>query len=483
MKLTKQRSILLALVVLFSVSVAPTLYTVQAVSKDAVIEDITWEDIGTEAHYTFSNVTYNIDGTGTDVLDVSNAGIGSSVDVEPVGSNSFSGKLHTAMGFGIYADKPDLVAAQFQISGGIGASESSGPQLYTYETLSGFWEKGLAGSGAGVSVTNSTPTELFAYNEKERYNMGSHNFADNFDDDTTWWNANVSEAANAFNISSEYQELNASLTAAADLDVDEYFNNAGENAESGLWATAGERISVESFVVGYENTKVGVINDLRAYLALTEGKDFDDIVITDYNLSTAKVSYNMSEHLVSEIGTAVDYWLDSSSTSALYLGILGVPLFQIGAPSTTSQLGGSGSADILASISAKLNDIGKSVRSGAITFGTNLKQFGERTRDWITGAVSTVRKEATNAYHDIGGFIKSALSTGKATLKTAANKIVDIGKSIGTGVKNLGTNALNAVKSFGTGILKTLTNPFLLIAIVAIALGALWIISAKTDLL
>lgn len=481
MKLTKQKSILLALVVLFSVSVAPTIYTVRAVSKEAVIEDITWEDIGTEAHYTFSNVTYSTDGTGTDVLDVSNAGIASSVDSEPIDANYFSGKLHTAMGFGIYVDNPEMVSSQFQIQAGIGAGISSGPQLYTYETLSGFWEEGLAGSGAGISVTNSTPTELFAYNEKERYGMGDHDFSDNFDDDTTWWNANVSTAANAFNISSEYQELNASLTEAADLDVDEYFNNAGENKESGVWANVGESIGSESFVVGYTNIKVGVINDLRAYLALTEGKDFTDIVITDYNLSTALVSYNMSEHLVSEIGTAVDYWLDSASSSALYLGLFGVPLFQIGEASTTTSLGGSGSADILASIGAKLNDLGKSIKSGAITFGTNLKQFGDRTRDWITGAVSTARKQASDAYHDVGGFIKSALSKGKATLKTAANHIVNVGKSIGTGVRNLGTNALNAVKSFGTGILKALTNPFLLLALVIIIAIVAYVVLKKVE--
>ena len=143
-------------------------------------------------------------------------------------------------------------------------------------------------------------------------------------------------------------------------------------------------------------------------------------------MSSAKVSYNMSEHLAGEIREAVDYWLDvGTGSSAVYLGLFGVPLFQIGTVGSSTQLGGSGS-NIITSMQTALSNIGKTIKSGAITFGTNLKQFGSRTRDWIEGSWSTVRKQASDAYHDVGGFVKSALSDGWRTLKTAGSKVLDI---------------------------------------------------------
>jgi hypothetical protein len=480
MKTTKQKSLLMALVVLFSVIVAPTIIRVSATSQDAVIGDITWEDIGAEGHYTFANVTYNTDGTGTDVLDTAAVGIGASVESVASPQSSFTGKLHTSMGFGIYADKPELVAPQYQISAGVGAGISSGPQLYTYETLSGFWNK-KAGSGAGISVTNGTTTEeLFSYNQKERYDTGKHDFSDNFDSDSNWWNLNVSTAANTFNLSSEYEKYNDSLTDASELDIDLYFNNAGENKESGIRANTMERLKGETFVVGYEDAREGIINDLRSYLALLQAVDFAKIVILSYNISTAKISYNMSETLTGKIKTAVDYWISESSSSSIYLGILGIPLFKIG--TSSARVGGSGSS-LIASIGSTLNNFGKSVKSGFISFGTRLKQFGARTQDFLTGAWNTARDKASDVYHTVGGTIKSALSKGAAGLKSGANFVVNIGKSaIKTGQTIVG-KAIHAVQSFGSGILKLLTNPLLLILLIGVVCIIGYVILKKTEFL
>lgn len=480
MKLTKQKSLLMALVVLFSVTVAPTIIRVQATSKDAVIGDITWEDNGIEGHYTFANVTYNTDGTGTDVLDTAAVGIGASLESVASPQASFSGKLHTSMGTGIYVDEPELIPAQYQISAGVGAEISSGPQLYSYETLAGFWNK-EGGSGASVGVTNgSTTEELFSYNQKERYDTGKHDFSDNFDSDTNDWYANVSTAANTFNVSSEYEALNDSLTDASELDIDLYFNNAGENKESGIRASTMEHLKGETFVVGYEDAREGIINDLRSYLALLQGVDYAKIVITDYNISTAKISYNMSEALTGKIRTAVDYWKSEASSSSLYLAMMGIPLFRIG--TSSARLGGSGSA-LIASIGSTLNNIGKSVKTGFISFGTNLKQFGARTQDFLTGAWNTARTKANDLYMTVGGTIKSALSGASKTLKTGANFVVNIGKSaIKTGQTIVG-KAVHAVQSFGTSILKLLTNPLLLILLIAVVCVIGYVVLKKTEMI
>ena len=475
MKYIKTRNIAIAMFLISVVFIAPNIRFVVAISDDAVIEDITHDDIGIEGHYTFANVTYNTDGTGSDVLDSSNAGLGASLE-SFTGQESWNGRLHTGIGRGIFAP-----------NGGSGAGISAGETLWTYEDLEQKFNSG--GSGAGISVTNETTSEeLFAYDQKERYGTGGHDFASDFDSDTTWYDANCSTAANAFNISSEYEALNESLTEADGLDIDDFFNNAGDNAESktsfGYWDS---HTQGETFVVGYEDAEEGIINDLRAYLALENSKDFSDIVITSYNITTAQFSYNMSEHLTGQIRKVVDYALDEagSGSSALWLTAFGLPLLSIGSIATSPvKLGGSGSSiswDPLGAIGSALNKIGTSVKSGFVSFGTRLRQFGSTATNWVGQRIQDTQRTADKAFHTVGGTIKSALSGGYKALQSGANHIVNVGKGIIKTGQTIVQKAVHCVTGFATGIIKMLTSPIFIIVMLVVVCIVGYVVLKKTD--
>ena len=456
MKLSKVNSIFFVAITFFGIFAMPQITRVVAISQDQIIEDIDFDDIGAEGHYSFANVTYTTDGTGVDVLDGgSSAGIGASVSSSESVAY-FGGKLHTRLGFGVYVDKPEMVSARFS-SGGVGSSVG-GPQLWTYDYMKTLFASPSGGIGASVSKTNeTTDNELFEYAAKERYDTGKHKFTEDFDDETTWYDANVSTAANAFNLSSEYHTLNESLTDASEVPIDDYFNNEGDNIESG-YSYEAQHIQGETFVVGYEDDmEEGVIEDLRAYLALLNGKDLSDIVIQDYNISSVKISFNISEDLTSQMRDAADYYLDNNPSSA---GI---------------------GAGVMITVPDFLNDIGKTLKHGSISFGTKLKQFGKNTRDWLSGTFTHAKKEASKAFNTAGGFLKSCLSNAAKTAGKAKNFIVDIGQgAIKTG-QRIVQKGLNVVKSIGTGIFKLLTSPIFLIALIAVAGLAIWFIMQRRE--
>ncbi|OGU61659.1 MAG: hypothetical protein A2V66_15570 [Ignavibacteria bacterium RBG_13_36_8] len=397
---------------------APIVSQVRAESEESVFEDITWEDIGAQGLIDFSNVTYTLDGTGSDVLERI-AGLGASL----ASLNSIKGisgfRLNVMIGIGIFLPET-----------GAGASLNTKSQsLITYDQLREIY--GIPAVGYGAETNGTTSDEAFAYDEKAKYETGDHDFSTDFDDSTDWYNDNVTTACAAITMDNDYNFLNESLTEDTYMDIDTYFNNKGHSDLQGPQST--------SYVVGYSNLEEGVINDLRAWIAWNNSVEINDVVIQSYNLSQMQISYNYTENFRNQIQRVTDYYVyGAGSGSALISAALGLTL-----PTPASVL----------------TNIQKSVTSAQISLGTQLQQFGSSISKTLSNVLGSAKSTATSAANTVTGLIKSGLSTG-------SNLVVDITKMAGDGVKNLAQVPMNVATSVVSGVTSILSNPIIVLVII-----------------
>lgn len=371
--------------------------------------EMTIEDWGIHVVPSFPNVTYTIDGTGSDWWDSEAAGIGAS----RIGKQ-LSNPIRFSIGFDGYYFK-DL---------------RGNPSHVTIPEFQA--RMSSAGAGAGFQVTNTTSSDALTGMDEATYQTGSYDFKDLEDEDTNVWDKNCTTAANAFNVTSKYYKLNKTLSTAED---DEDFDNKDFDKQYL------KSESAYSFVNGYSDTREGMMMDLKNVLALLHGVDIEDIKIQSVNLSTCYITYNTTEDFVKIVKTWVDEAFD------------------------TAEGAGMGASISSFSVTNFLNSISSKVRSASISFGTGLKQFGQRTIDWIKGSIEglqgTASKAASDLYRTAKGTVKSAISGGQ---KLAVN----IGNSVGTGINKVVTKGMNILGSAATKVFSILANPILWILIVIV---------------
>lgn len=458
---TKRTLIGLGLIIGFILSFVGQVSIISASTDEIYLKDVDISDVGSELHLDFSNVTYTTDGTGTPCSGCSS--------LMSVGGGGFAGP-----------DKDCIEPARIQKSEPVSFARRFGEGLLIPETLARSSNKGstllsfeanpafrIYDTSRLMATNGTTSDEVFGTDEKAKYETGDHDFTADYDSATTWYDVNASAGANLFNVTADYKDLNASLTDATLIPYDEYFHNKDDSADTGVYT----RTEKTSLVTGYEDTRVGIIGDLSAYLALINGVDVDKIVVTDYNLSSAKISYNISDAMRSFIKDVVD---DSAGgggggggDSALF-GLNAIDplsrIFAIFFPGiiSTSAWSFPNPLKIVSSIAQK-------VTHSAISFGTKLKQFGTGMISGIIGTPGAIVKKtasvASKAVNTAGGFVKSALSRG-------SKLVVDTTVAIGKGVKNIGQKAIRIVTSVASGIFKIFTSPIMIILLLVFAIGA-----------
>lgn len=436
----------------------------------ALFSGIDHEDIGGSIFLDFSNVTYTTDGTGTDVLAKV---IGTGASINEISSSieiqSRPLKLQSLIAQGIYIDPSEIpyMNPSFSMLMSAGPSIRNSNGYVSYETLKSLWGKSAGtGSSLQTETNETTDDELFQFAQDDIYSTGSHDFRTDYDADTVWLDSNVSAGANLFNVSSQYIELNETLTEADGLGYDEVFTNVNTGGNYILGASA------ETYVVGYLDTEEGIIEDLRAYLGFIEGvSDLDDIVILEYNLSQAQIAYNISETFYNEIQDLVD-WAGEQSVNW---------------QASTSMIQSASAFDLLGSVTGFLGNAMEGIRHCAVSFGTNLEQFGEKLIEIPSNILGSLSSTAETAMQTAGGVIKSGLEQVGPTVSGFKELVVDVTDTVGAGVGQITNLPMTMTTSLATTATNILTSPigmiFAVVVVVAVVIAGAWLIKTKTDIL
>lgn len=242
-------------------------------------------------------------------------------------------------------------------------------------------------------------------------------------------------------MTSGYAILNSTLsTAEEDTDFD------NKDLDLGLF----NRDEAYTFAVGYEDLREGLGEDLKGVLALLNGVTIDKIKIQQYNLSDCYISYNTSEALVTKMKGWIDEALEDATSAPLSAGM-------------GSAVQSFSSREFIGGVSQKL-------RHSSISFGNGLKQFGERSLDWIRGIgdgfVNTVSKAGSHVF-------RSAKTVLKSTISDAQKAAVRVKDYIGTGVNNVITKGVSVIKSAVGKVLQIFSSPLLWIIIGVIIIAAI----------
>lgn len=369
-------------------------------------------DLGTQLLVTFSNVTYTLDGTGNDL-----------------GPLKLDTTLHS------------IENLRFVI---LATSESSGQVSNDGDALV------VDGSHFKVFTTNQTVDDSIQFDVRKIEDLGSIDFGEAIGDNTDYNTTVPENAAVAINVTADYVELNKSLTKLAEdfSTKDNYFDGRTNRHPRGEYQT---------IVVGYDDTEAGILGDLKLVLAKLLERDADDFRIQDYNLTSAYISFNMSNAMTTWMKEIVDTAIDRANADLTV-----DQNAKLAFPGTNYRF--------IDSLGETLAGISTGVNSMAISFGVPLSGYSKP---------STFRqitlKNAEAYFNPAGAAIKASL----AEDPDANVPVLDISDQVGTGVKKITNDPVAIHLTALTGISANITQYWWILPVIFGVLAIIYFVRRR----
>ena len=224
-------------------------------------DDISIADLGVHVYFSYSNVTYTSDGTGTDIDDWNS---------KIVGTPANRIKSLTNIRFGVGAND------------GIVEGETS-----------------VAQGSFKAQATNQTADEANTFEVQRKEDLGKFDYGSFIDSDTVYNHTTAQDSLSSLTLAGDYGDLNKSLyDMSENYRMDRGYFDGIEN-----WDSSTE---YETITVGYNSFKEGAIDDLKRYVAYVANDDFDDIKLQSVNLTSVYLTFNMSSAFEAKVKQLID---------------------------------------------------------------------------------------------------------------------------------------------------------------------------------
>lgn len=396
--------------------------------EEIVGRDMTFDDLGRSIKFVYSNVTYTLDGTGSDVLNTES------------GAESLSLKTPIDFGDGLLGASSGMSLSESSQTAGVSFGKTLGRSMPTTPKLI---SPARSSSDFSLMVTNASENEEMDWNEEERYDTNGFDFKDIEGEDTTVYDITATTAA--LNMSGIYSSLNTSLSS---IEQAGDFNNDDDQTTSDT--------KVETLVAGYSDFWTGAINDLRSFIASNNSVAITAVNIQSYNITNVYVCYNITSGYANWVESMADAFLDEEDTTGL--GFMQWNLDIFGGVTKTSGF----------RIGSLVERFGKAIKTSRVTFGTQLKRFNNVKDDWIAkikNAPEVAAKKAAGVVRTAKTEIKNGLKGAASTIKDAA---IDVKSMVTNGANKFIAKPLGAIWSGVTGFVKNI-GKWIILALIILA--------------